>query len=318
MPGKSEHTQESDMTMEERAVAARARSASFRVPASAKGQQQQQQQSDPKHPSQRPQPYNNGRSNMAVGVEVPVEAIIGLPLANTGVLSAVSTHPFLGAPLNGSTRAGAAANTLLSSFRNHEKFYEQVGCGRECGKLGVSVRASHPAVNLRGRTCPELVKELVPYNFVPTYKEEFGIVRDMIACGIPLAMVRWTDGAGHLFRGSVKMKTVLRGRADFKGVGSTSGMLTGQPLAQLQLDVWRSMNVTHPRFFQAMPVPACLEGMYTETATGGTAAVRWLNFFATGGLRLVFKAGGPGQGRVPALLPLHTSHTPPPISLNCF
>jgi hypothetical protein len=60
--------------------------------------------------------------------------------------------------------------------------------------------------------------------------------------------------------------TLRKGRSDFKG--GTKGMLSGKELVQLQLDVWRSFNVSHPRFFQAMPVPACLEGMFNEKVAG--------------------------------------------------
>ena len=71
------------------------------------------------------------------------------------------------------------------------------------------------------------------------------------------------------------------------------GMLSGNPLKILQADTWASFNVTHPRFLHAMPAPACLEGMLNEKVTGGTAAVRWLNYFATGGVRIVAKGKNP-------------------------
>ena len=52
----------------------------------------------------------------------------------------------------------------------------------------------------------------MPYNLVLTAREELKVMKQMLACGIPFAYVRWTDGAGHVLRGNVKMSTVLRGR----------------------------------------------------------------------------------------------------------
>jgi hypothetical protein len=241
----------------------------------------------------------------------------------------VPAERLIGAKLKGNR--GQGEGSLLSSFRNHEKFYATHGCGRLCAKIGVVVREKHLPVNLKGERCPR-IKELVPYNFLPGYKEELQIVKEMLKCGIPFAMVRWTDGAGQLFKGTVNMKTVLRGkstlshmtihtmqnkcfyvptnthnlwsfmhatsilmvlrdwkylkmcylqltsirtlirgRSDFKG--GTSGMLSGQQLVQLQLDV------SHPRFFQAMPMPACLEGMFNEKVTGKVRRI--INHFCT-------------------------------------
>jgi hypothetical protein len=37
----------------------------------------------------------------------------------------------------------------------------------------------------------------VPYNLLLTAREELKVMKQMLACGIPFAYVRWTDGAGQ-------------------------------------------------------------------------------------------------------------------------
>ena len=122
---------------------------------------------------------------------------------------------------------------------------------------------------------------------LPTAHEDLKIMKKMLACGIPFAYVRWTDGAGHVLRGSVRMGTVLRGRMDSAmkakvKTKTSNGWLRGAPLEQLVRDTWLALNVSHPRYMLAMPVPTCLEGIHDERMTGGTAALRWMDFYVTG------------------------------------
>ena len=153
--------------------------------------------------------------------------------------------------------------------------------------------ADAPAVNLAGATCKDL-PTLVPYNMLPTAQEDLKIMKKMLACGIPFAYVRWTDGAGHVLRGSVRMATALRGRMDAAmrakvKKAAPNGWLQGAPLENLVRDTWLALNVSHPRYMQAMPIPACLEGMDDEKFTGGTAALRWVDFYVAGAEKVVTK-----------------------------
>ena len=181
-------------------------------------------------------------------------------------------------------KGGGVYPSLRPSFANHEAYYKSKGCFGTCAERGVM--SDVPAVNLKGVTCKDM-PELVPYNFVPTAHEDLKIMKKMLACGIPFAYVRWTDGAGHVLRGSVRMGTVLRGRMDAEmkakvQAKTANGWLTGAPLDQLVRDTWLALNVSHPRYMLAMPIPTCLEGMHDERMTGGTAALRWLDFYITG------------------------------------
>lgn len=158
------------------------------------------------------------------------------------------------------------------------------GCFGTCAQRGVAADAA--AVNLAGATCKDL-PTLVPYNMLPTAKEELQVMKKMLACGIPFAYVRWTDGTGHVLRGSVRMGTELRGRMDeaMKAklkASAPNGWLRGAPLENLVRDTWLALNVSHPRYMLAMPVPTCLEGMHDAKFTGDAAALRWVDFYVTG------------------------------------
>lgn len=173
---------------------------------------------------------------------------------------------------------------LKTSFDNHETFYKAKGCFGTCAQRGVAADA--PAENLEGVKCKDL-PTLVPYNMLPTAKEDLKVMKKMLACGIPFAYVRWTDGAGHVLRGSVRMATALRGRMNAEMRAKVArvapgGWLRGKPLENLVRDTWLSLNVSHPRYFLGMPIPACLEGLHNERLTGGTAALRWVDFYITG------------------------------------
>ena len=103
------------------------------------------------------------------------------------------------------------------------------------------------------------------------------------------AVVCPCDWAGHVLRGSVRMGTVLRGRMDAAMKAKVkerapNGWLQGAPLDNLVRDTWLALNVSHPRYMLAMPVPACLEGIHDEKFTGGTAALRWTDFYITVGV----------------------------------
>ena len=125
-------------------------------------------------------------------------------------------------------------------------------------------------------------------------KQQLRLMKKMLACGIPFAYVRWTDGAGHVLEGKVKMNTALRGRMDsvmrarVKKL-APNGWLQGEPLQNLVRDTWSALNISHPRFMLGMPIPACLEGMHDEKMTGGTAALRWVNFYITGNQKFMTK-----------------------------
>eukprot|EP00740_Mantoniella_antarctica_P007328 CAMPEP_0181351942 /NCGR_PEP_ID=MMETSP1106-20121128/2050_1 /TAXON_ID=81844 /ORGANISM="Mantoniella antarctica, Strain SL-175" /LENGTH=706 /DNA_ID=CAMNT_0023464479 /DNA_START=121 /DNA_END=2242 /DNA_ORIENTATION=- len=181
--------------------------------------------------------------------------------------------------------------SLQPSYINHEAYYREKGCFGTCAQRGVA--ADVPAVNLANVTCKEL-PTLVPYNMLPTASEDLKVMKMMLACGIPFAYVRWTDGAGHVLRGSVRMATVLRGRMDaamsakVKKV-APNGWLRGAPLANLVRDTWLALNISHPRFMLGMPIPTCLEGMSDERFTGGTAALRWTDFYVAGGIKVSTK-----------------------------
>ena len=138
-------------------------------------------------------------------------------------------------------------------------YYKERGCFGLCAKFGVVANDPTFKNYSSGKQCEGLQ---VPYNMLLTAKEDLRLMKKMLACGIPFAYVRWTDGAGHVLEGKVKMDTALRGRMDsvmrarVKKL-APNGWLQGEPLQNLVRDTWSALNISHPRFMLGMPIPAC-------------------------------------------------------------